>query len=59
MKQFDILLNIGGELEWVCECFSESLERAISDCKDLVGGGDYVGHKAFEVVGGKWVEVAA
>jgi hypothetical protein len=57
MKQFDVLLNISGNLEWVCEMYVDTVERAISDAIDIMGGGKYVGHNGFEIVDGAWVEI--
>ena len=58
MKMFDILLNISGELEWICGGMVDNLDRAITDAIQLVGEGEYVGHKAFVVVNGAWEEVS-
>lgn len=56
MKQFDILLNIGGDLEWICGIFVDDVNRAIAEAISLVGKARYVGHKGYSVVGGEWVE---
>jgi hypothetical protein len=37
--------------------YADTVERAISDAIDVMGGGKYVGHNGFEIVGGAWVEI--
>jgi hypothetical protein len=57
MNQHDILLNIKGELVWVTEIFADELSRAITDAIQIMGKGEYVGHKSFSIVDGAWIEV--
>jgi hypothetical protein len=57
MKQYDVLLKVAGNLEWVTEVYVDTLERAISDAIDIMGGGKYVGHKGFEIINSEWVEI--
>lgn len=57
MNQFDILVSVKGNLEWVCEIFADDLNSAITNAIQEVGKAEYVGHKQFSVIGGQWVEV--
>lgn len=58
-KQFDILLSIKGNLEWITELYCDTVNEAITAAVELVGKAEYVGHKEFEILNGAWVEVAA
>ncbi len=57
VKQFDILVEIKGCLEWFTGVFNETAEQAAKVVLDEVGG-KYVGHKCYVIDGGKWVESA-
>ncbi len=58
MKQFDILLSIKGELEWICGLYEDDVNRAIQGAIELVGVAEYVGHREYVIKDGKWVEAA-
>lgn len=57
MKMHDVLLSVGGNLEWITEIYREDLSDAITDAIRLVGRAEYVGHKSYQVENGRWVEV--
>lgn len=59
MKQYDILLSIKGELEWICGIYEDEINAAIQAAIELVGAAEYVGHKAYTIMDGAWVEVKA
>jgi len=56
MKQFDILLNISGNIEWITGIYQDDLNQAIQGAISLVGVAEYVGHKEFKIENGAWVE---
>ena len=55
MKQYDILISVNGELEWVEGIYQDEIHKAIANATDITGGA-YVGHKAFIAVNGEWME---
>ena len=56
-KQYDILLSVNGNLEWVWEIYRDNLEEAKADALHLVKGSKYVGFNEFRIIDGKWVKV--
>lgn len=66
MKQHDILIAVNGKLEWICGMFNDTVNQAItcaiSEAREYstakVKTVEYVGHKSFVVVNGKWEEAS-
>lgn len=56
MKQFDILLSVDGNLEWVTEIHVETLDHAIANAIQSMGAAKYVGHHGYALVGTEWQE---
>lgn len=56
-KQYDILISVNGNLEWVWEIYRDNLEEAKADALHLVKGAKYVGFNEFHIIGGAWVKV--
>ena len=56
VKQFDILVSVKGELEWICEIYCDDLNEAIAAAIEMAGPAEYVGHNAFALINNKWEE---
>ena len=56
--QYDVLLDIKGELVWVIEIFGTDLNDAITGAIEVMGvPARYVGHNIFTITNGEWVRL--
>jgi len=58
MKQFDILVCVNGNLEWVTEILRDKLSEAKKDALDIVKGAKFVGFNEFTIIDGAWVKTS-
>ena len=57
MTQYDILLNIDGNLEWITGIYTDTVNDAITCAIRSVGRARYVGHKVFVLESDGWEEI--